>query len=117
MDLFPHAHPNYIESLYEEYLENPSSMEEGWRKFFQYHSDLPVEQSEKFSHIQKEIKVLNLIFAYRRRGHLFTTNPVRERRDYTVPCNTQKSKKRQKKGKELLSGSFFFLNSNKVFGS
>ncbi|MCB4234893.1 hypothetical protein LDL59_06645 [Kaistella anthropi] len=33
--------------------------------------------------IQKEFKVLNLIEAYRQRGHLFTnTNPVRERRHY-----------------------------------
>jgi 2-oxoglutarate dehydrogenase E1 component len=35
-------------------------------------------------HIKKEFKVVNLIEAYRTRGHLFTkTNPVRERRHYT----------------------------------
>ena len=33
--------------------------------------------------IQKEFDVMNLIQAYRHRGHLFTnTNPVRERRHY-----------------------------------
>ena len=34
--------------------------------------------------ISKEFKVVNLIDAYRQRGHLFTiTNPVRERRKYS----------------------------------
>ena len=36
------------------------------------------------SSFQKEFKVINLIDAYRKSGHLFTkTNPVRERRKYT----------------------------------
>ena len=25
------AHPSYIESLYQQYLSNPESVEEGWR--------------------------------------------------------------------------------------
>ena len=36
-------------------------------------------------HLQKEFKVVQLIDAYRKRGHLFTkTNPVRDRRTYTA---------------------------------
>ena len=38
--------------------------------------------------IQKEFKVINLIDAYRKSGHLFTkTNPVRERRKYQPSLN------------------------------
>src|SRR5690554_2310360 len=40
--------------------------------------------------IQKEFGVLNLIDAYRTRGHLFTkTNPVRDRRTYSPDLNIQ----------------------------
>ncbi|MDZ4823763.1 MAG: 2-oxoglutarate dehydrogenase E1 component, partial [Flavobacteriales bacterium] len=40
--------------------------------------------------LQKEFKVINLINAYRQRGHLFTkTNPVRERRKHTPPLNIE----------------------------
>ena len=36
------------------------------------------------SALRKEFKVIDLIEAYRKRGHLFTkTNPVRERRKYS----------------------------------
>ena len=35
-------------------------------------------------HLEREFKVVQLIDAYRKRGHLFTkTNPVRERRTYS----------------------------------
>lgn len=76
-----------IEQLYQQYLGNPDSVDSGWKKFFEgfdfarstYHeSDL---SSEIFS---EEFNVINLINAYRQRGHLFTkTNPVRERRKYS----------------------------------
>jgi 2-oxoglutarate dehydrogenase E1 component len=76
-----------IEQLYQQYLENPESVDPGWKKFFEgfdfarstYHeSDA---SSEIFS---EEFNVINLINAYRQRGHLFTkTNPVRQRRQYT----------------------------------
>jgi 2-oxoglutarate dehydrogenase E1 component len=95
------AHSAFFADLYDQYLENPDSVEPSWRSFFQgfdfaneFNSN-PVEQlsamasgaipvpdtSEK---IQKEFKVLKLIEGYRTRGHLFTkTNPVRERRNFT----------------------------------
>ena len=73
-----------IEDYYQRYINNPDSVSEGWRKFFEgfefarknYDTDVP----ENFN---KEFKVLDLINGYRTRGHLFTkTNPVRARRTY-----------------------------------
>ncbi len=80
------AHPDYIESLYKAYQENPDSVDIGWRKFFEgfeFGQTQPAPDSSDEVR-RKEINVLNLINAYRTRGHLFTkTNPVRERRKYT----------------------------------
>ena len=73
-----------IEDYYQQYLTDPNSVEEGWKKFFEgfefarknYDTDVP----EGFD---KEFKVIDLINGYRSRGHLFTkTNPVRTRRQY-----------------------------------
>ena len=97
------AHTEFFAQLYEQYLENPDSIEPSWRSFFQgfdfgmstYNDENPAAQmaeyasnNQDFSQIseklQKEFNVLKLIDAYRTRGHLFTkTNPVRDRRTYT----------------------------------
>ncbi len=78
-----------VESLFNEYKKDPDSVDESWKKFFQgfefaqrfYSDNVPVSNPELFD---KEFKVINLIDAYRKRGHLFTkTNPVRTRRKYT----------------------------------
>jgi len=75
-----------IDELYNNYLADPNSVDEGWKKFFDgfefarknYDLDQEIPDS-----VQKEFKVLSLINGYRSRGHLFTqTNPVRERRKY-----------------------------------
>jgi 2-oxoglutarate dehydrogenase E1 component len=103
------AHSQLIEDLYQQYLKYPDSLEPSWKAFFQgfdfalegYGDDFrennttaPISAPVHFANtaassgqlpeqIQKEFKVLNLIEAYRHRGHLFTnTNPVRERRHY-----------------------------------
>jgi 2-oxoglutarate dehydrogenase E1 component len=82
------ANAAFIDSLYEEYKQNPESVDFGWQKFFEGFdfgrgSDAPAVSAETPDHFLKEIKVLNLIDGYRNRGHLFTdTNPVRERRKY-----------------------------------
>ncbi|WP_372369091.1 2-oxoglutarate dehydrogenase E1 component [Candidatus Uabimicrobium sp. HlEnr_7] len=78
------AHPEYIESLYKQYLQDPNAVDSDWQAFFQGYDlgnrEVSLGQS---SQIHKEIKVLNLINDYRKRGHFFTeTNPVRERRKY-----------------------------------
>ncbi len=97
------AHTDFFAELYDQYLENPDSVEPSWRSFFQgfdfgtttYNDESPVVQMAAVAaqpqdcslvsdQLQKEFNVLNLIEAYRTRGHLFTkTNPVRERRTYT----------------------------------
>jgi 2-oxoglutarate dehydrogenase E1 component len=97
------AHSQFFADLYEQYTQNPDSVEPSWRAFFQGFdfgmetfneentgellanyasgSDKNSQVSEK---LQKEFNVLKLIDGYRSRGHLFTeTNPVRDRRIYT----------------------------------
>ena len=82
------ANAEYIESLYQSYKEDPSSVEFGWQKFFEGFdfgrgSAAANVITETPEHFLKEINVLNLINGYRQRGHLFTkTNPVRERRKH-----------------------------------
>ena len=97
------AHTAFFADLYEQYLQNPDSVEPSWRSFFQgfdfgqanYGSDFIGEQVANIAsgnasngHVsektQKEFNVLRLIDGYRTRGHLFTkTNPVRDRRTYS----------------------------------
>src|ERR1035441_914460 len=78
-----------IESLYKQYLQNPESVDDNWRIFFEgfefaklkFPSDVA---STAGQHFETEFKVINLINGYRSRGHLFTkTNPVRTRRNYS----------------------------------
>ena len=75
-----------IQQMYHQYLKEPGSVEASWRNFFegfefaQKHYPVSSQDAELFD---KEFKVINLIDAYRKRGHLFTrTNPVRSRRQY-----------------------------------
>lgn len=81
------ADVNAIEHLYHSYKKDPSSVDEGWQKFFEgfEFAQTSYEDGEAIpENFQKEFKVLNLIDGYRTRGHLFTkTNPVRERRKYS----------------------------------
>jgi 2-oxoglutarate dehydrogenase E1 component len=75
-----------IDQLYQQFLKDPDSLDHSWRTFFsgfdfarRYHTE--AEQGNV--QLDKEFRVLNLIDAYRKRGHLFTkTNPVRSRRQY-----------------------------------
>ena len=81
------VHSNMIEIMYDQYIKNPDSVDEGWRSFFQgfdFAKEIYSEEDEVPETFKKEFRVINLINAYRKRGHLFTkTNPVRERRKYT----------------------------------
>ncbi|PKW28657.1 2-oxoglutarate dehydrogenase E1 component [Flavobacterium lindanitolerans] len=100
------AHTEFFAQLYDEYLENPDSVEPSWRSFFQgfdfgmqtyneeyeapaqqlanYATSGNIDVSQISEKLQKEFNVLKLIDAYRTRGHLFTkTNPVRERRIFS----------------------------------
>lgn len=88
------ADPAFIDGLYEQYLNSPETLDEGWRRFFEgyefarrTYGDSTARAPEMFA---KEAAVLNLISAYRLRGHLFTkTNPVRVRRKYDDPLTLE----------------------------
>ncbi|MBK9073905.1 MAG: 2-oxoglutarate dehydrogenase E1 component [Flavobacteriales bacterium] len=87
----------WLDDLHQQYQKDPASVETGWARFFEgfefaksLEGDAPLSASsaapapgsnERF---EKEFRVLELINAYRTRGHLFTrTNPVRDRRKYS----------------------------------
>lgn len=89
------AHAAFIEQTYEKYTGSPDSVEPSWRAFFQGYDfaqahygsepDTPLTKADTSccQGVEKEFKVIDLIEAYRKRGHLFTrTNPVRKRRVY-----------------------------------
>jgi len=85
------AHTAHFASLYDQYLQQPDSVEPSWRAFFQgfdfgieSNSSTSTDTVEVPEHLQKEFRVVKLIDGYRSRGHLFTkTNPVRDRRKYS----------------------------------
>ncbi len=86
------VHTGFIEELYQQYLENPDTVEPSWKSFFQGYdlanSDYSLEADKVVveipQQVYKEFKVIELINGYRTRGHLFTkTNPVRNRRQYS----------------------------------
>ncbi len=87
----------WIDELYQRYRKDPASVETGWARFFEgfdfarsieagegigaAKAAPPAAGGERF---EKEFRVIELIIAYRARGHLFTkTNPVRDRRKYS----------------------------------
>jgi len=91
------AHSQFFADLYDQYIENPDSVEPSWRAFFQGFDfgqngstttsdsieDHDAFCEPKLENLEKEFRVIKLIEGYRKRGHLFTlTNPVRERRKY-----------------------------------
>lgn len=82
------AHPNYIESIYQQYRADATSVDEGWRTFFEGFefasgsSDADLAAGGSLD--VKEFGVLSIIYGFRTRGHLLaTTNPIRKRRDLT----------------------------------
>lgn len=89
------ADPKAIEALYQQFSQDPSSIDEGWKKFFEgfefaQESFPMLPSNEKQTKAtgtsgivsDKEVNVRNLIHAYRTRAHLRSkTNPVRERKD------------------------------------
>jgi 2-oxoglutarate dehydrogenase E1 component len=105
------AHTGYFADLYEQYLQNPDSVEPSWRAFFQgfdfgqngsSNNDSSQGTSTQqgvngedycepqLQNLEKEFRVIKLIEGYRTRGHLFTrTNPVRERRKYTPTLDVE----------------------------
>ncbi|WP_075589915.1 2-oxoglutarate dehydrogenase E1 component [Labilibacter marinus] len=73
-----------IEELYQNYLNDPESVDESFRLFFKgFDFARKNYETSTGGLVSKEFNVANLIHGYRQRGHLFThTNPVRSRRQY-----------------------------------
>lgn len=88
------SHPAYIESLYQEFVQNPESVDPDLKKFFEgfdfavsnasgtvVSSNGQITAAESIDWM-KEIKVYRLILGYRNKGHLIAkTNPIRQRKD------------------------------------
>lgn len=90
------SHPAYIESLYNDFRQNPESVDPEFRKFFEGfdfalstgvngHDAAPAGGTSLAvdgNQLSKELAVYNLIQAYRKKAHLVAkTNPIRERKD------------------------------------
>jgi len=95
------SHPAYVESIYNDYLINPESVDPELKKFFEgfdfaiskTSGNEAKESKEEVSadmanatmspvQLQTEISVFELIRCFRKRGHLIaTTNPIRPRKD------------------------------------
>lgn len=94
------SHPGYIESVYQDFVKDPNSVDVEMRKFFEGFdfavasnavsangtstslSASATPASTSLSSLDKEFGVFRLIRAYRKRGHLVAkTNPIRERKD------------------------------------
>jgi 2-oxoglutarate dehydrogenase E1 component len=86
-----HIDLTLIDELYQQYKADPEGVDPSWKYFFKgfelAHSDPKQEVGPNGlsgSVMSDEFNVVNLINAYRERGHYFTkTNPVRTRRNYT----------------------------------
>lgn len=84
------ADPQTIESLYKAFLSDPESVSKDWQNFFQgfdfaltRYPDTDNVSEKETRVFRNEFNVIDLVNAYRERGHLFTqTNPVRTRRQY-----------------------------------
>ena len=88
------VHISFYDRIYNQYLEDPDSLDTSWRSFFQGYEfaneSYNLLQKELPVGISKEFQVISLIDDFRKRGHLFTkTNPVRERRDYVPKLNIE----------------------------
>ena len=88
------SHPAYIESLYQEFVQNPESVDPDLKKFFEgfdfavssgsgtvITSNGQIATTDSIDWM-KEIKVYRLILGYRNKGHLIAkTNPIRTRKE------------------------------------
>src|SRR5687768_9481159 len=101
--------PAYIESLYQDYIKDPNSVDPEYKKFFEGFDfalstqkardsnggtakDAPIleMQKEGDSDWKRELAVYRMILGYRNKGHLIAkTNPIRERKDRGANLNIE----------------------------
>jgi 2-oxoglutarate dehydrogenase E1 component len=96
------AHPSYVENLYQEFIQNPDSVDPEFRKFFEgfdfamANAVKPAANGASVAattaksengqstpaNLAKELGVYRMILGYRNKGHLIAdTNPIRQRKD------------------------------------
>jgi len=82
------AHPSFIETMYEKYKQDPTSVDGSWASFFKgFEYAAPSNGNGSVStgatgDLEKEFGVMSIIHGYRDRGHLLsTTNPIQQRKD------------------------------------
>ena len=83
------SHPAYIESLYNDFIKDPASIDPDIKIFFEGFDFAIAQGASQTKESQsiptdwmKEIKVYRLILGYRNKGHLLAkTNPIRTRKD------------------------------------
>jgi len=92
------SHPGFVEELYKDFVNNPTSVDPELKKFFEgfdfavsqqaqatsvsTNASTPVSSTNTPANLEKEFSVYQLIRAYRKRGHLISeTNPIRKRKD------------------------------------
>ncbi|TAE15584.1 MAG: 2-oxoglutarate dehydrogenase E1 component [Bacteroidetes bacterium] len=93
------SHPAYIESLYQQFVQNPASIDPEMKKFFEGFdyavgtaATAPTKEGAAAGagDISKELAVYQLIQAYRKKGHLISkTNPIRPRKDRKANLDIQ----------------------------
>ncbi|MDC0036703.1 2-oxoglutarate dehydrogenase E1 component [bacterium] len=78
------ANPAFIDDLFQQYSENPETVDAQWRDFFKGYEFSEEGSSKNGTPLtDKEVSVMKLIHAYRTRGHLISdTNPIRQRRKH-----------------------------------
>lgn len=110
----------YVDSMYQQYLQNPDSVDETWQNFFKGYDfarnfeNGSTNTSSPTAEVAKDLSVLNLINTYRERGHLkSTTNPIRKRRDRDAGVDL----KEFNLSDEDLKSNFSALNSLGNFNS
>lgn len=87
--------PAFVENMYNEFLRNPASVDEDFRKFFEgfdfatanghpveNHIAVNGDKTANNDNWKKELAVYRLILGYRNKGHLIAkTNPIKNRKD------------------------------------
>ncbi|HZH36799.1 MAG TPA: thiamine pyrophosphate-dependent enzyme, partial [Flavisolibacter sp.] len=96
-----HSHPSYIEGLYQDFVQDPESVDQDFRRFFEgfdfaianghaTNGTTPAAETSKIDsgttlepdQLNREFAVFSLIQAFRTKGHLVAdTNPIRKRKD------------------------------------
>ncbi len=89
------SHPQFIESLYQDFLKNPESVDPEFKMFFQGFDFASAQAaptngaattqtatSSGSTDWKAEINAYRMILGYRNKGHLIAnTNPIRKRKD------------------------------------